>query len=195
MLKLRHDTPREWGRVALAQLDAFLQDHAANERKVSQSAVALVAQHPQHRALTDALIPIAEEELLHFRQVYEILIQRGQTLVVNGPDPYMRALRKAIANPQIDCYLLDRLVLFAIIEARGCERFALMAEALAEAGTEPALTAFYEDLVRSESRHHAIYLKLARTYFDADRVAERASELLDLEAEIARGLPLRPALH
>jgi len=195
MLKLRHDTPREWGRLALAQLDAFLQDHAANERKVSQSAIALVAQHPQHRALTDALIPIAEEELQHFRQVYEILLQRGQTLVVDAPDPYMRALRKAIANPQIERYLLDRLVLFAIIEARGCERFALMAEALAEAGTEPALTAFYEDLVRSESRHHATYLKLARTYFDPGRVAERASELLDLEAEIARGLPLRPALH
>jgi tRNA-(ms[2]io[6]A)-hydroxylase len=195
MLKLRHDTPREWGRLAMAQLDAFLQDHAANERKVSQSALALVAQHPQHQALTDALIPIAEEELAHFRQVYEILRKRGQTLVLDGPDPYMRELRRAIANPDIDGYLLDRLVLFGIIEARGCERFALMAETLAEAGTEPELAAFYEDLVRSESRHHATYIKLARTYFDADQVSARLDALLDLEAEVARGLPLRPALH
>jgi tRNA-(ms[2]io[6]A)-hydroxylase len=195
MLKLRHDTPREWGRVALAQLDAFLQDHAANERKVSQSALALVAQHPQHRALTDALIPIAEEELVHFRQVYELLIARGQTLVLDPPDPYMRALRRAIASSDIDGYLLDRLVLFGIIEARGCERFALMAAALAEAGTDPALTAFYEDLVRSEARHHATYLKLARTYFDEAQVEARLDALLDLEAEVARGLPLRPALH
>lgn len=195
MLKLRHDTPREWAQVALAELDAFLQDHAANERKVSQSALALVAQHPTRRALTDALIPIAEEELLHFRQVYELLVARGQTLVQDLPDPYMRELRRAIATPDIDGYLLDRLVLFGIVEARGCERFALMATALAESGADPALTGFYEDLVRSESRHHATYIKLARTYFDPARVAERLDALLDLEAAVARGLPLRPALH
>ncbi|ACY16707.1 tRNA-(ms[2]io[6]A)-hydroxylase [Haliangium ochraceum] len=195
MLDLRHATPKQWGALALANLDAFLQDHAANERKVSQSALALVAQHPQHRALTDALIPIAEEELLHFRQVYELLVARGSGLVADLPDPYMRALRKAIANPDKDAYLLDRLVLFGIVEARGCERFALMAQTLAEDGSDPTLTAFYEDLVRSESRHHATYLRLARTYFDSDQVQTRLDALLDLEAQVAAEQPLRPALH
>ena len=195
MLKLRHDTPAAWTDVALAQLDTFLQDHAANERKVSQSAIALVAQHPEHRAIADALIPLAEEELSHFRQVYEHLLARGKTLAPDQPDPDMRKLRRAIANPAVDAYLLDRLVLFGIVEARGCERFAMMAEGLAQAGDQPELAAFYQELVRSESRHHATYLKLARTYFDPERVAERLDSLLDLEAEVARALPMRPALH
>ncbi|WP_428266036.1 tRNA-(ms[2]io[6]A)-hydroxylase [Haliangium sp.] len=195
MLKLRHQTPREWTRIALAELDVFLQDHASNERKVSQSAIALVAQHPERRELAAALIPIAEEELLHFRQVYELLVARGQGLAADQPDPYMRDLRRAISTPDVDAYLLDRLVLFGIIEARGCERFALMAEGLAEAGADPALVEFYQELVRSESRHHATYLKLARTYFDDARVSARLDALLDLEAEIARAQPLRPSLH
>lgn len=191
MLRLRHDTPPEWAEVALADLDAFLRDHAANERKVSGSALSLAVQHPDKQELVGQMIDLAQEELDHFRRVYDILVGRGRTLGHEGPDPYMSELRKAIRSPDVEVYLLDRLVLFAIIEARGCERFALLAEAL-----EPGeLKDFYQDLVRSEARHHATYLKLARRYFDPERVDQRLDELLDLEAGVARDLPLRPALH
>ncbi|MEM9492370.1 MAG: tRNA isopentenyl-2-thiomethyl-A-37 hydroxylase MiaE, partial [Myxococcota bacterium] len=54
---------------------------------------------------------------------------------------------------------------------------------------------FYAGLVRAEARHHAQYLDLARHYFDDGRMSTRLDELLDLEAEIACGLSLRPALH
>ena len=191
MLELRYDTPDEWTHVVLGNLDAFLQDHAANERKVAISALTLAAQHPRRRELVTAMIAVAQEELSHFGQVHELLGARGATLGQDGPDPYMSALHRAVRRPEVNAYLLDRLVLFAVVEARGCERFTLLSRSL----SEPALADFYTELVRSEARHHAIYLKLAYTYFDRLAVYDRLDALLDLEAEVARARPLRPALH
>jgi tRNA-(ms[2]io[6]A)-hydroxylase len=191
VLALRFQTDPAWAQIALADLDAFLQDHAANERKVSQSALTLLVQHPDRRELVDALVDVAEEEMVHFRQVYRLLVERGSGLAQDAPDPYMGALRRAIRTNPVDDFLLDRLVLFAIVEARGCERFALLAEALPPGD----LKDFYEELVRSEARHHGLYLRLARTYFDAADVDARLDALLDAEAEVMRGLPLRPAMH
>ncbi|MEM9691534.1 MAG: tRNA-(ms[2]io[6]A)-hydroxylase [Myxococcota bacterium] len=191
MLRLRHDTPAAWTDVALAELDAFLQDHAANERKVSHSALSLVAQHPTRQKLVETLIEIAQEELEHFRQVYELLAARGQTLGQDVADPYMSRLFKAVKSRDFEAYLLDRLLLFGIVEARGCERFLMLAEAL----TDPALKAFYTELGQCEARHHATYVSLARHYFAREQVDARLDVLLDLEASVARELPLAPKLH
>ncbi|MEM7245539.1 MAG: tRNA-(ms[2]io[6]A)-hydroxylase [Acidobacteriota bacterium] len=192
MLRLRHDTPPEWSALALDRLDEFLQDHAANERKVSQSALTLVTQHPRKTELAEALIAVAQEELDHFRQVHEHLLRRGSTLAQDLPDPYMTKLRAGLRKGEVDEFLLDRLVLFGIIEARGCERFRMISEALPE---EDPLQPFYVDLTRSEARHHALYIDLARRYFPKDAVDARLDELLDFEAEVMAALPLRPALH
>lgn len=191
MLRLRYPTPPEWIDVVLRDFDTFLQDHAANERKVAMSALTLASQHPERHELVRAMIALAREELEHFGQVHELLAARHMPLGQDAPDPYMSKLHRAVRTPDVAAYLLDRLVLFGIIEARGCERFAMVADAL-----EPGpLQAFYRDLVRSEARHHATYVQLARTYFDAGRVQGRLDELLALEAEVMRELPLRPALH
>ena len=194
MLGLRIDTPATWSALALDALDDFLRDHATNERKVAQSALRLAAQHPQRDELVTALAGVASEEVEHFRQVHALLRERGQSLGFEQPDRYMVELMGAIKSPDVETFLLDRLVLFGLIEARGCERFLLMAKALAAAG-EAELAAFYEDLTRSETRHHALYLRLAREYFPAERVAARHDELLALEAKVLATLPLRPALH
>jgi len=191
MLQLRYQTPADWVEIVRRNLIPFLQDHAANERKVSASAMTLAVQHPTRHTLVDALIDIAGEELAHFRQVYALLRERSATLAHDAPDPYMSTLRRSIRKADVDTYLLDRLVLFAVIEARGCERFALLAEGL----DPPDLARFYRGLVRSEARHHALYLQLARAYFAADRVDARLDELLAVEAAVARNVPLRPALH
>lgn len=191
MLHLRFATPPEWAPLAVEQLDTFLQDHAANERKVSQAALSLVVHHPDKNELVAALIDTAEEELQHFRQVWELLVKRGRGLAQDTPDPYMGQLRRSIRTRDVNEYLLDRLVLFAIVEARGCERFALIAEALPEG----ELQEFYLELVRSEARHHGMYLRLARTYFRESDVEARLDVLLDAEAEVMRNLPLRPHLH
>lgn len=191
MLQLRYQTPSRWAELVLDNLDTFLQDHAANERKVSGSALTLAVQHPHKERLVSTLIDIAREELDHFAQIHDVLRARGQHLAYDAPDPYMTALRRRVRKADVESYLLDRLILFAIVEARGCERFSLLERAL-----QPGpLKTLYSDLVRSEARHHAVYLDLAREYFDRERVSTRLDELLDIEADAIRDLPLRPALH
>jgi tRNA-(ms[2]io[6]A)-hydroxylase len=191
VLKLRHRTPEQWKQVATKDLDAFLQDHAANERKVSHSALMLAVHHPDKTELVETLVPLAEEEFGHFLEVYALLRERGIGLGQDVPDPYMGALFRLLEKRAVDGYLLDRLILFAIVEARGCERFRMMEEAL-----EPGpLKDFYRRLVASEARHHTTYLELARRYFGDEVASSRLDALLDAEAGIVRGLPLRPALH
>jgi tRNA-(ms[2]io[6]A)-hydroxylase len=88
-------------------------------------------------------------------------------------------------------YFLDRLLTLGVVEARGCERFGLVADAL-----EPGpMKDFYAEITRSEARHHGLFVRLAREYFPAERVQCRLDELLEGEAEIVRELPLRAAVH
>lgn len=192
MLGLRWQTPQAWANVVLNDFTTFLQDHAANERKVAQSALVLATHYPQRAELVDAVLEVAEEELAHFRAVWLVLKERGHTLGWDTPDPYMTRMFSLMRKRDTEQYLLDRLLLYGIVEARGCERFAMVADALPE--TDP-LKEFYLDLTRSEARHHGHYLRLARLYFANDLVQARLDELLNSEAEIAASMPLRPALH
>jgi tRNA-(ms[2]io[6]A)-hydroxylase len=195
MLGLRTPTPPRWTELALSQLTAFLQDHAANERKVSQSALLVAVQHPTKDQMCSALIAVALEELDHFRQVHQLLLARGDNLGFEQPDPYMTELRTVMRKKRVDDYLLDRLLLFGIVEARGCERFAMMADGLQETMPDSELAVFYRDLVRCEARHHELYHRLAREHFDKALVDPRLDELLDIEAAVLKKQPLRPALH
>ena len=79
----------------------------------------------------------------------------------DGKDPYVIEFRKAIRGGT-EAYLLDRLLTASIIEARGAERFGLVAEAL-EAGE---LKKFYQSITRSEERHYELFLELAALYSD-----------------------------
>lgn len=191
MLRLRHATPRAWTDLVRADLTAFLQDHAANERKVAQSALLLATHYPRHVELVDAALEIADEELQHFRLVWGLLKGRGADLGYDAPDPYMKEMFGAVRKKYGDDNLLDRLVMYGIVEARGCERFGLLADAFEG---EP-LGPIYRDLERSEARHHGLYLRLARRYFDEAAVDARLEELLVHEAAVMARLPLRPALH
>ena len=191
MLKLRFSTPPDWLGFVEGDFTSFLQDHAANERKVSASPLKMAVQYPERHELVVAMIEVAKEELDHFHRVYQLLRARGCALAQDAPDPYIGTLRKRISNPDMEAYLLDRLIIFGIIEARGCERFGILAEGL----SDPDLREFYRELARSEAQHHVTYLRLARTYFAEHQVRERQEVLLDLEAEILHSVPLRAALY
>lgn len=191
MLRLLRPTNPGWVAAVGGNLDAFLKDHAANERKVSGSALTLAVHYPERRPLVDAMVKLAREELAHFGRVYELLCQRGLTLGQDAPDPYMSALRRLMRKRDVEEYLLDRLLVFGVVEARACERFGLLAAAL----PERALRAFYAELARAEARHHGLFLRLARRYAGAADVAARRAEILDAEAAITARLPLRAALH
>ena len=191
MLRLRTATSPAWVAAVQGDVDAFLQDHAANERKVSGSALQLAVQHPERHGLVDAMVALAQEELEHFARVHALLGRRGKGLAQDGPDPYMGALHRFVRKAEARAFLLDRLLVFGVVEARACERFGLLAESLAE----PELRDFYADLTRAEARHHALFIRLAQDVAPRPRVTARLAEVLDAEAAIVATLPPRPALH
>jgi tRNA-(ms[2]io[6]A)-hydroxylase len=190
MLHLRTKTPWQWTDVVLGDFDAFLVDHAACERKASATALKLVSHYSDRIALVRELIPFAQEELEHYAEVMEIILDRGLPTRPDEKDPYVQALMTLIKRGS-EQYFLDRLLILGVIEARGCERFGMLADAL-----EPGrLKDFYAHITRSEARHHGLFVRLARRYFPANAVQARLDELLDAEASIVDELPLRPAVH
>ncbi|MBX3025304.1 tRNA-(ms[2]io[6]A)-hydroxylase [bacterium] len=191
MLRLRTPTVPDWVGAVRDHVDAFLQDHAANERKVSASALQLAVQHPERHPLVDAMVALAREELEHFARVHALLRQRDKGLAQDAPDAYMGALHRLIRKADVHTFLLDRLLVFGIVEARACERFGLLAAGL----PDPALRAFYAELTRAEARHHALFVRLAHDVAPGAAVSARLAQLLDAEAEIVAALPVRPALH
>ncbi len=190
MLKLQTTTDPAWAGHVVANLGAFLADHAACERKASATAMSLVCHYPDRVELVDAMVELAEEELAHFVQVYRHIRNRGLSLRPDTKDPYVGGLLKHLGR-EPESYFLDRLVIGGVVEARGCERFGLLADAL----DDVALKEFYREFARAESRHHALFMRLAKTYFPDERVERRLAELLDIEAELVDELPVRAALH
>lgn len=190
MFRLKLATSPEWTRTVLADLGAFLIDHAYCERKASSSALKMVSLYPDKKDLVSAMIDLAREELEHFAIVYRQIEARGLILTHDAPDLYVNQLTKAARQTQKDIFL-DRLLISALIEGRSCERFILLTEAL-PAGE---LRDLYLDLTRSEARHHGLFLRLAEQYCPAADIEPRLSALLDAEADIVRQLPLRPVVH
>lgn len=190
MTELAFATPAAWVETVLADFDRFLQDHAAAEKKAAGMAVSMLSHYPDRTALVEAMADLAVEEMTHYREVVKILHARGQLTAADHKDAYVVDFRRHIRKGP-DRYFLDQLLVGGIIEARGAERFALIAEAL-----EPGpLKRFYRSIARSEQRHLQLFVDLAREYFPAGAVEDRLGELIAVEAQIARELPVRPALH
>ena len=187
---LLYDTPAEWTETVLADFDSFLQDHAAAEKKASGMAISMLSHYPDRVELVAAMADLAIEELSHYRDVVKWLHRRGLLTTADQKDPYVIEFRKAIRGGT-EAYLLDRLLTASIIEARGAERFGLVAEALEPGG----LKKFYESISRSEERHYELFLELAALYIEPEIIQQRWQQLLKVEAGIVAGLPLRPALH
>ena len=190
MLPLARATPAAWVELVLANFDAFLLDHAACERKASATGMAFVVRYPDRPVLLDPMIAFAREELEHFHQVYRLIAKRGLSLGPDARDPYIEGLHGWVRGGR-DARLLDRLVLAGVVEARGCERFGLLAEALPPG----ELGDFYRELTRSEARHMGLFLRLARELFADAEVDARVRDLLAREARVIDSLELRPALH
>jgi len=176
--------------AVLKDFDAFLLDHANCERKASATALTMVSHYPDRKELVDAMIALAREELEHFQQVYERIAERGLILAADTKDPYVGRLSQEFRKGS-DAYFLDRLLVAGIVEARGCERFGLIAQALPPG----PLKEFYRDIANSEARHRGLFVRLARVYFDEATVDERLDQLLSIEADVVRTLPPRPAVH
>lgn len=148
-------TPAAWLHAAVARWRELLVDHANCEKKAASTALALMFAYPEDRRLGIALARLAREELRHFEQVQKLMARLEVTPVRMAPGRYAGGLRRkvAAADPQ---RRIDLMLCGALIEARSCERFELLAPLL------PApLGGFYGDLAEAERRHHELYLELA----------------------------------
>jgi tRNA 2-(methylsulfanyl)-N6-isopentenyladenosine37 hydroxylase len=182
-------TRADWVDAVRADFDAFLRDHAACERKASATAMTLASHYRDKEQLVTEMVDLACEELEHFRKVYTCIVARGGRLGDDTKDRYVKELAGHVRRaPEV--YLLDRLLMAGVIEARGCERFQLLAAAL-----DSDLRTLYSDFARSEARHAGLFVRLAKMYFTEGEVAARWDELRAAEAEIIQALPMRPALH
>ena len=184
-MELRSKTPDAWLDVVFADFDTFLADHASCEKKASGMALSIAAHYPDQPRLLRAMADLAVEELTHYRDTVRLLIDRAAVPTADTKDPYIHAMNALVRRGQ-DVYLHDRLLVGALVERRGNERFGMIAAAV-EANE---LQRFYQRIATSEANHWQLFLKLAGRYDEA-----YLDHLLDREAEIVSALPLTAALH
>lgn len=190
-IKLAVATGKAWTNAVMNDFDAFLADHADCERKASALAMSFVAKYPDRKEILPQLIATALEELRHFQQVYKIMEKRG--VVLNHEiteDLYIKQLLQLCHSGREERFL-DRLLIAAIVECRGAERFWLVYDALEEG----KLKDFYKKLYESEVNHGNVYLEMARIYFEEQVIQKRLAYLIAEEGKILNGLKPRAALH
>ncbi|WP_257295178.1 tRNA-(ms[2]io[6]A)-hydroxylase [Endozoicomonas sp. YOMI1] len=194
-------TPETWIDEARKpeNLAVILVDHANNELKAAQSAMAIMSRYrtgkfgrgngqcdeqkdgPQLRiedqlSLLNKMSRLAREELRHYEQVLAIMARRDIPYVHLGAGRYAGQLTAAIRRFE-PFRLVDTLVMGAFIEARSCERFAALSPWL-----DDELHKFYLSLLKSESRHFRDYLALAETINGAS-IADRVAVFGEIEQD------------
>lgn len=148
-------TPREWVDEACSRLPELLLDHANCELKAASTALSFIYRYPERTDLCTRMSRLAREELRHFEQARKLMDEMSISFVRLSASRYAGALREAI-RPEEPHRLLDLLLIGALIEARSCERFAVLAPFLPE-----SLGRFYAGLLASEARHFENYLGFA----------------------------------
>lgn len=187
-------SPDRWLDAVMADFPAFLRDHASCEKKASGMALNVAAHYPDKPLLVRAMTDLAVEELSHWREVMRVLLDHGITHAADDRDPYVRALQSLIRKgPRL--YLMDRLLVAAMIERRGAERFSRIADALTGNHPFAALAALYRALGVSESRHWMLFPELAAGEFEAVELISRFKVLHDAEQTIVESLPAAARLH
>jgi tRNA-(ms[2]io[6]A)-hydroxylase len=179
MLSLKSSTAPWWLDEVEDNLEDVLLDHAHCEKKAAGTAMNLIFAYVDKIDLVRELADIVDEELAHFRQVLDVLDRRGIRFRRLTPSSYGRQLNDLVRKLEPG-RAVDRLLVAGLIEARSCERFALLKDRLRDS----ELADFYAELYESEARHHATYVRLAMLFDRPDAVSQRLDELAAAEAEI-----------
>lgn len=180
-LPLLTETPAAWGRQALADPIALLIDHAFLEMKAAQNAMELMTRWPNEwtPGWVETMTSVARDEAAHLAQVTRLLMRRGGKMERGHKSFYASDLRKLVRSGKTG-ETLDRLCVSALIEARSCERFMVLAEVC----EDEELGAFYRALFRSEMGHYKVFLKLAYKMAPKEEVEERWRWMLEAEARV-----------
>lgn len=188
MLGLKLPTDPRWVNLAEMDLAEILTDHAYCEQKAATSCISLIQQYPEKIDMVREIAPIVTEEWGHFRLVLAEMDKRELTLGKQRKDEYVNALRKfQKKDGSWEDRLVEKLLVFALIEARSCERFRLLSLHIAD----DELKEFYHKFMVSEAGHYRMFIDLAKRYGGEERVKIRWQEYLDKEAEILENMTLR----
>ncbi len=179
MLNLHTPTAPVWLAKVEEHLEDVLIDHAHCEKKAAGVAMNLIFAYVDRVELVHELSAIVTEELEHFGMVIRLLESRGIGFRRLRPSQYGQKLGELVRKLEPG-KAVDRLLVAGLIEARSCERFALLKDHL----QDRTLADFYAGLFESEARHHATYVRLARMFAPAEQVQQRLEELSAAEAEI-----------
>ena len=186
MLSLHSASDARWLAQVDTHLDDILIDHAHCEKKAAGVAMNLLFSYVDHLPLARAMTEIVNEELAHFHLVLDLLERRGIRFRKLSPSSYGQRLH-AVVRKEEPARAIDRLLVAGLIEARSCERFALLRDHVADA----ELQEFYGSLFESEARHHATYVRLACDVAPEETVRARLHFLAAEEAAIiAQGDPV-----
>ncbi|MGC1521543.1 MAG: tRNA-(ms[2]io[6]A)-hydroxylase [Steroidobacteraceae bacterium] len=168
---LRVSTPAGWVEQACAMQEVLLIDHANCEKKAASTALALMFAYAEDLDLADRMSRLAREELRHYEQVIKLIRRLGVAPLRLAPGRYAERLRRLVAKnePQRE---VDLMICGAFIEARSCERFGVLGDAIG-----PPLADLFQGLHAAEARHHRVYLDLAR------RAAKRSGAPLESRVE------------
>lgn len=175
-------TPPAWVALARERLPELLNDHADAEKKAASTAIALIFSYPADLELSLQLSRLAREELRHFEQVSKLMAELGLTPQRRRAGRYAAGLRALVSRSEPQ-RKLDLLLLGALIEARSCERFRLLAPVL-----ESPVSDLYAGLEEAEARHYELYLRFAAAEQQQDPSLDwrrRLGELAGAEAKLA----------
>jgi tRNA-(ms[2]io[6]A)-hydroxylase len=193
-LPLRYVTPPSWASEVLKQPLALLNDHAHLEKKAATNALELLNRWPEPNPPENwvtAMTAIARDEVEHLSTVSRLLARRGGKLTRQHSNPYASALHKLVRKGLGPGELIDRLMISALIEARSCERFSLLAHEC----DDPDLSKLYHGLWASEHGHYRTFIQLAEQIQPVDVVNERWDFMLDREAKIIQQQSSGPRMH
>ena len=188
ILGLQLPTDPRWVDLASKSMQEILTDHAYCEQKAAMSCISLIQRYSEREKLVKELSPIVTEEWGHFRLVLQELEKRNLTLGKQRKDEYVNKLIEfQKKGGSVEDRMLDQLLTMALIEARSCERFKRLSEGL----SDEYLRNFYRRFMESEASHYTLFIELAETYIDKEKVKKRWAEWLEYEADVINNLEVR----
>ena len=193
-LPLLSRTPQEWAAAVMVDPLELLNDHAHLEKKAASNALEMMSRWPGGRDERDwvaAMTAIAQDEAVHLNMVTRILRARGGHLKRAHRNPYTRGLHELVRLGEGHLEILDRLLVAALIEARSCERFSI----LATYDDDTELANLYRQLWQSELGHYAAFLDLAGMVCEVEMVRDRWGWMLEEECRLMDGQPAGCRLH
>ena len=192
LLGLKLPTDPRWVNIVEKDLQEILTDHAYCEQKAASNAISIIVKFPEYPEVVKEMVRICHEEMAHFDQVHDEILQRGFTLGKERKDDYVQDLLGFImTGGSREKHFVERMLFSAMIEARSCERFKILSEEIKDEG----LRVFYRGLMESEAEHYATFIGFAKKYGKDIDVDVRWQAFLEFEAGLMNKYGKTQTMH